>query len=129
MGTHLESVENPWLCVGDFNIIREASDKVGGQRFTLAKECILISFIDRIGGLNIGSMGVLFTQNNRDHVNFIREKLDHAICSSNRFMRFSMASVLNLLIVASNHAPILLDTDLERDKLCYLFKFIEAWCL
>ena len=90
--------------MGDLNVIREASEKEGGRRFTPAKGKIVNNFIDRVAGIDVGSSGLIFTwRNNRDASHFVREKLDRAISSPLWFLHFPKAAILNLLILASDY--------------------------
>ena len=86
MEQHVLSMDCPWLCIGDLNLIKNASEKDGGRKFSSTKVCILTKFLD--------SIGVLFMwQNNRDQASFVCEKLDRDICSPSWLLKYPKSGV------------------------------------
>lgn len=48
----------PWLCVGDFNSIISSEEKQGGQAFASSSVGDLHMFINQMGLIDLGSMGL-----------------------------------------------------------------------
>lgn len=79
--------------------------------------------------MDLGCWGGHFTwQNKRDTSTLVKERLDRAVCNPKWCIEYPRSGLLNLLIIGSDHAPILLDTFLERDKLHFPFWFLATWC-
>lgn len=120
--------KKPWVLLGDLNCILSQSEKQGGRPFCLKDGKHLKDFLDDIGGLDLGAVGSLFSwHNNREIRHYVKERLDQAICDFSWCMLFPKSGVINLPIVGSDHAPVILDTCLERESLKFSFQFLEAW--
>lgn len=72
----------------------------------------LRSIMDHLGLIDLGSMGLPYTWTNCRHGRAnIREKLDRGIVNADWRSLFPRASVKNLPITSSDHAPLLIDTE------------------
>ncbi|WOL04220.1 hypothetical protein Cni_G12941 [Canna indica] len=107
----LDTLDTPWLIVGDFNCIDKSEDKLGGKPFiignslrTFKELCINTGLID------LSFHGMRYTWcNNRAGKNRIHARLDKAYANERWLQRYSRAMVKHLKRLASDHRPILLD--------------------
>jgi hypothetical protein len=86
----------PWLCLGDFNVILDQSEKLGGRPFSNSSNDVFRSFMDQLGMIDLGFTGNPFTwSDNRQGKHLIKERLDRGLSSSqwiHLFPTFSLAS-------------------------------------
>lgn len=101
----------PWLCVGDFNEVLYHWEKIG-KRF--ADSTRMQAFRDVLHDcslMDIESKGYSFTwMNNRAGADFVKERLDRALCNLDWRLTFPEAEVFALPAVGSDHSPLLLIT-------------------
>ncbi|PON66735.1 Endonuclease/exonuclease/phosphatase [Parasponia andersonii] len=77
---------------------------------------------------DLGCMGAHFTwTNGRDIHNLVKERLDRAIYCPQWIINFPKAGMQILLIIESDHGPIVVDTEMESEKLASPFRFLDAW--
>uniref|UniRef100_A0A803P2H6 Reverse transcriptase n=1 Tax=Cannabis sativa TaxID=3483 RepID=A0A803P2H6_CANSA len=120
--------EGPWLVIGDLNAILNANEKQGGREFTAHEGAFLRNFVNDCGGIDLGCIGSAFTwYNARDDRARVRKRLDRAIASLDWCVKFPSARVNHHPILSSDHAPLLLDTRPNEDRLKYPFRFLEVW--
>ncbi|KAF4361738.1 hypothetical protein F8388_026428 [Cannabis sativa] len=114
---------------GDFVVNGDkAEEKVGGRAFRSFEGAILQNFLMDSGGVDLGFTGPYLTwKNARDHPHRVRKRLDRAIASPCWCTQYPRACVKNHPIVASDHAPLTLDIDLNERGLRYPFRFFEVW--
>ena len=90
---------------------------MGGQQSRLSDGRILNDFLESIVNIDLGSIMAIFAwMNNRDTQGLVNEKLDLTICSSEWLLNFPKTGVLNLSIVDSDYAQILVNTLMEKKK-------------
>ncbi|XP_030478202.2 uncharacterized protein LOC115695264 [Cannabis sativa] len=119
---------DPWALVGDLNVTLDHTKKIGGRDYDAREGEFLRNFLFKCGGIDLGSVGGIFTwKNSRLAPNCIRKRLDRVIADGDWCTVFSNARVQNYPIIGSDHAPILLDTWGETLKLNYPFRFLQVW--
>ncbi|GLT67787.1 hypothetical protein SLA2020_400710 [Shorea laevis] len=75
--------DGPWLCIGDFNMIMNQSDKKGGRPFACSSNDPFQSFVHSQGLVDLGFSGNSYTwSNNRDSIHLIQERLDRGLASA-----------------------------------------------
>ncbi|XP_031391078.1 uncharacterized protein LOC116203481 [Punica granatum] len=122
------TIDKPWLIVGDFNEICYASDKIGGRNFTSSFRSFLDTFLSQSGCIDLGFTGNPFTwRNKRMGLAFIRQRLDRALANDDWRTTFPRAGVFHLPQIRSNHNPILLKLWTESANKPKPFRFEEAW--
>jgi hypothetical protein len=92
----LESLDGPWVCLGDFNTILEDSGKEGGNAANFLRELLF-----NLGAVNLGYTGNKFTWcNKRLGKCCIRERLDRGIANGVFYFLklFSITWVLSIRI-------------------------------
>uniref|UniRef100_A0A803NWY3 RNase H type-1 domain-containing protein n=1 Tax=Cannabis sativa TaxID=3483 RepID=A0A803NWY3_CANSA len=73
----------PWVVLGDLNVILDDSEKMGGRRFLSREGDLLKNFLHEAGGVDLGFQGVRCTwQNARKGEKNIRKRLDRGIADS-----------------------------------------------
>ncbi|KAF4346628.1 hypothetical protein F8388_021582 [Cannabis sativa] len=129
IGTATHSVEvDPWLVMGDLNSVLSANEKVGGRPVTQAEGEGLRNFLFKYGAIDLVGVGALFTwTNGQDEEHIIKERLDRVIVSPEWLTQFKKAGVRNLSIRHSDHAPVILDTRMEREFFSTPFRYLDAW--
>ncbi|PKI48862.1 hypothetical protein CRG98_030710 [Punica granatum] len=102
----------PWLVIGDFNEILDASEKRGGALFNPTLASRFREVMERCGLLDMGSSGPCFTWIGQLFTGLERifKRLDRALCNAAWRTSFSEAAVRILHRILSDHHPILLDT-------------------
>uniref|UniRef100_A0A803PRV9 Reverse transcriptase domain-containing protein n=1 Tax=Cannabis sativa TaxID=3483 RepID=A0A803PRV9_CANSA len=124
----MSDCREPWVVLGDLNVILEGSEKVGGREFHSREGAFLRDFLDEIGGVDLGFHGVRCTwRNARKGMKNVRKLLDRGLAEAAWCTHFPNAKVSNLPILASDHSPILLSTSEEHRRLNYPFWFMEVW--
>ena len=103
----------PIIFFGDFNEILYASEKEGGA---VRREYLMDAFretVDVCGVQDLGFKGVRFTwKRGNEEGSMIRERLDRFLASDDWGAMFPHSSVRNFPIYKSDHAPILLETEI-----------------
>ncbi|KAF4361868.1 hypothetical protein G4B88_009240 [Cannabis sativa] len=92
------AVVEPWVVVGDLNLILDQAEKVGGSPPARSDCQIFRDFLDVSGGVDLGSI-----------------------------VAYPKAGVRSLAIKDSDHAPIVLDLLLDRERFSTPFRFLDAW--
>ena len=78
----LESVTEPWICFGDFNVILEDEEKEGGNKGNSSGPNYLKEIMFNLRGVDLGHIGNKFTWTNRRWGrDCIKERLDKGIAS------------------------------------------------
>ena len=97
--------------LGDFNGVLSSLDRHGGREDT-ASSVYMINALDNLGLLELPSQGLKYTwSNGRDDDSVIRAKLDWGVANADWGDLFPNADVKILPNVASNHSPIILNSD------------------
>ncbi|XP_071740659.1 uncharacterized protein [Rutidosis leptorrhynchoides] len=119
----LNSVATSWLLVGDFNEVRDASDRLNSQ-FHQGRADRFNDFIMRNGLVEIGISRRKFIRVSDDGVKF--SKLDRFLVSDNFFHIWEDPSVIALDHHLSDHCPLVM-----RDKVLDYgpkpFKVFDEW--
>ncbi|KAF4404175.1 hypothetical protein G4B88_014631 [Cannabis sativa] len=124
----ISKCREPWVVLGDLNVILEGSEKVGGRDFQSREGSFLRDFMDETGSVDLGFHGVRCTWHNaRKGMKNVRKRLDRGLAEATWCTHFPNAKVLNLPILASDHSPILLSTCEVQQRLNYPFRFMEVW--
>ena len=132
--SHLSTVngsinQEPWLIVGDFNIIvhpSETSSYNGVQGLTSKakefSECIQQNAI-----FDHAYTGPLFTWSNRQEEGFVAKKLDRALINAQWLLSFPSSKVEFLPPAASDHCLIIVQLSHQSFSPPRPFKFFNYW--
>ncbi|XP_030487453.2 uncharacterized protein LOC115704382 [Cannabis sativa] len=122
------ALNHPWLLLGDLNTISGQQDKVGGREVEASDGSDLNELLDSTGGVDLGCVGNHFTwTNGRRFQDLIKERLDRALCDPEWMMTYPKAGVRALAIKDSDHAPLVVDLLLDRERFHTPFRYLDAW--
>ncbi|XP_074283346.1 uncharacterized protein LOC141607895 [Silene latifolia] len=126
--TALISGVTPLLLMGDFNQIELFSDKLGGTS-VIRGQRDFIAWKFSHGLVDLPFFGPRFTwMNDQLHSATIFERLDRAYANQDWCQLFPNASITNLPIFVSDHAPIILSMSPETSSRRRPYR-IDNWCL
>ncbi|XP_042944540.1 uncharacterized protein LOC122278417 [Carya illinoinensis] len=126
-----------WLCFGDFNEILYHHEKVGAASRPNSQMDAFRSMVDRCGLSDLGYEGSKYTwSNNREGIQFTKERLDRALGNLLWTRLFCECSVNALAAQTSDHCPLLINArrrirwgplmETKREK---IFRFEASWNL
>ena len=76
----LQSIPGPWMCCGDFNVVINDEEKVGGITGGPSSPSLLKELLFDLAAVDLGYVGNRFTWSNRRWGrNSIRERLDRVL--------------------------------------------------
>jgi hypothetical protein len=124
----LETIDGPWLCFGDFNVVIDDLEKEGGKCGGSSMPSFLKNLMFDIGAVDLGFAGNKFTwSNKRWGKDCIRERLDKGIANINWTLCFPRATVYHLGALNSDHCPLLIDTNPNDSFSPRPFHFEAIW--
>ncbi|XP_026458603.1 uncharacterized protein LOC113359140 [Papaver somniferum] len=129
MTQYVQNFDGCKCFIGDFNAICSKNEKYGGQPVLNSNIAYFNNFIQQNHLIDLGYKGPAYTwSNGRCMDNLIRQRLDRVLTNIEWCVFFSFAAVLHLPRLASDHAPILLNTYRNISRSPPNYKF-EAMCL
>ena len=124
----LETIEGPWLCFGDFNVVIDELEKDGGRCGCSSTPSFLKDLLFNLSAVDLGFAGNKFTwSNKRWGHDCIRERLDKGIASINWALCFLRATVYHLGALNSNHCLLLIDINPVDTFAPRPFRFEAIW--
>ncbi|XP_074299040.1 uncharacterized protein LOC141630054 [Silene latifolia] len=118
---------SPFIIIGDFNQVELHSDKLGGSNVIRGQQEFTTWRLDN-SLLDVPFFGPPFTWfNNRSDDQLIMKRLDRAYANNDWLHLFPAASILNLPILVSDHAPIILKL-LPNSKAGRRPYRLDNWC-
>nr|XP_011459346.1 PREDICTED: uncharacterized protein LOC105349933 isoform X1 [Fragaria vesca subsp. vesca] len=122
------SNDEPWLVVGDFNIIASLDEKLGGNQVITNFMLNFVTFLNNANLTSLNASGVPFTWTNKHKDDtLIYERLDRACVNANFLNKFPNANLENLSIIGSDHGPICLTMRQKQTRKGNGFKFEAIW--
>lgn len=120
--------DEAWLLMGDFNIVENLNEKLGGVLFITNYMVNFGNFLNNNNLCSLPTSGVPFTwtNNHKDHT-VVYEKLDRACANPNWVIQFPEVEVENLPIVGSDHGPVCVSLNHKSPKRASPFKFEAIW--
>lgn len=92
-----EKYSEAWLCIGDFNMILDQSEKIGGRPFACSYIDLFCSFVNYYAMVDLGFFGNPYTwSNNREGGHLIKERLDRGFPSTQWIHLFPSFSIRHL---------------------------------
>lgn len=118
----------PWLCIGDFNEILNASEKRGGAPPLQWRLNLFRSFLSQTELRDLHFQGPMFTWYNLRHNQiYIKERLDRCLGNVHWCASQPSSQLFTLPKLGSDHRPILLDTNPLEIRGPLLFRFEHTW--
>ncbi|KAG5586740.1 hypothetical protein H5410_047174 [Solanum commersonii] len=107
--------DKPWCTIGDFNVINDIDEKMGGLPYNMNKNFEFINVIEACGLTDLGFHGQKFTWcNHRDGEARIWKRLDRAM-------------VNDKWTTGSDHCPLLSKSVDKNTNTSKYFKFLYFW--
>lgn len=108
------NINKPWLVVGDFNEVKNKSEKQGGRNISVHRSNLYVDTMNNCNLIDLGFNGPKYTWTNNRSGNPIYERLDRAWANSNWIESFPDHNLWHLPRVTSDHCPILLKLENPR---------------
>ncbi|KAG7947040.1 hypothetical protein I3843_14G073700, partial [Carya illinoinensis] len=129
---HLKVDQNtPWLCMGDFNEITSHGEKWGSLPRPFKQ---MEDFRQSLAECNLGDLGYVGSQftwcNNREGINFTKERLDRGLVNCVWHDLFDSNSVTILPTICSNHNPLYISSKASEFTPCThkkIFRHEASW--
>ncbi|KAL9690764.1 hypothetical protein QQ045_011172 [Rhodiola kirilowii] len=118
----------PWICIGDFNCVKDQKDKLNGKRVRESDMLDFRNFLTRSGLQDLPASGYHFTWSNNHDVNVDRIwcKLDRALGNDLWFKKMEDAQALFLPPGISDHSPVIVHWGDEK-RLVRNFRYCNFW--
>ncbi|XP_026400288.1 uncharacterized protein LOC113296176 [Papaver somniferum] len=129
LSLQVQNVQGMKCFIGDFNAISSGNDKFGGLPVLDSHISYFNSFIQHNQLIDLGFSGPAYTWSNGRNLDaLIRQRLDRVMAPPEWCISFHNAGVLHLPRLASDHAPILLNTSMNITTAATTYKF-EAYLI
>ncbi|XP_060190406.1 uncharacterized protein LOC132619559 [Lycium barbarum] len=113
---------------GDFNVILEAFEKLGGKPYRAYKSVDFANCMNRCGMEDAGYIGSTYTWcNNRRPSKRIWKRLDRLLFNDDWLHKFQNSVVRHLSRTGSNHRPLLLKCYDDMNEGTKYFRFLNFW--
>lgn len=120
--------QRSWIAMGDFNSVSSAEEVSNPETYDLHRNANFNHWIFQEGLIDMGFNGGRFTwMRGKESDTFKGARLDRALGSSEWMDMFPDTSVTHLPMFGSDHAPIRVTTDTERDHHRRRFFFQATW--
>ena len=120
----LPGIHGPWLLLGDFNLIRDPSDKNTGRVDT--RLCSMFNdAVDELGLLELPLLDSLYTWSNKRATPTLA-RLDRAFVNNDHSLAFPSTHLTSLVRQTSDHKPLLVSMSTNIPK-SQVFRFENAW--
>ncbi|XP_069145607.1 uncharacterized protein [Solanum lycopersicum] len=107
---HTSVSTNPWCAVGDYNVISNVDETLGGLPYNMRKSIDFIAIIEACGLVDIGFSGHRFTWSNKRGINHrIWKRLDRALVNDLWLEKMPQTTITHLSTTGSDHCPLLLE--------------------
>ncbi|GMY14460.1 hypothetical protein FCV25MIE_09699 [Fagus crenata] len=101
----------PWMIAGDFNEILASNEKFSTSLASQRRISCFHNCLDKCNLLDLGFNGPRFTWTNKRQDGLVMEKLDRVLCNPAWKHSFEEVNVIHLPRIASDHSPILINTE------------------
>ncbi|XP_049365268.1 uncharacterized protein LOC125830095 [Solanum verrucosum] len=110
------SLDIPWCTIGDFNVITNIEEKLGGMPYNMNKIFEFISVIESCSLTDLGFTGIPFTWcNQRTAQARVWKRLDRSMVNDKWLEIMPQTTIEHLSSVGSDHSPLLMEMCWERD--------------
>ncbi|KAK4707460.1 hypothetical protein R3W88_033007 [Solanum pinnatisectum] len=117
----------PWCTVGDFNVITDTDEKLGGCVYNMKKSLEFIGVIEACGLMDLGFSGPKFTWSNQRGINSrIWKRLDRAMVNDKWLQDMPHSNITHLPSVGSDHCPLLMEITARSEEHIKYFKFLNC---
>ncbi|CAN6679920.1 unnamed protein product [Malus baccata var. baccata] len=124
---HFGHSEIPWICGGDFNEYIWAYEKAGGAAILYNRPRYLEDFMNSSNLFDLGFNGPTFTWRGFRYGEWVEERLDRVLVNELWQDLSPKSTVTHGIALASDHCPIIVQSDLDGPKGRRLFRFEAFW--
>lgn len=118
----------PWYVVGDFNVITNTDENLGGIPYNMKKILDFISVIEGCGLIDLGFARQKYIwSNNREIMFSVWKRLDRAMVNDKWLELMPQTISTHLPTVSSDHCPLLLKMSTKPSCAIKYFKFLNFW--
>ncbi|XP_015159800.1 uncharacterized protein [Solanum tuberosum] len=118
----------PWCSVGDYYVITNIEEKLGGVPYNMRKILEFITMIEACGLLDLGFSGQKYTLSNNKSINHrVWKRLDMALVNDNWLEKMPQTTITHLPSVGSDHCPLLFEMVAREEEHIKYFKFLSCW--
>ncbi|XP_070052092.1 uncharacterized protein LOC142178801 [Nicotiana tabacum] len=122
------TIKEPWGVIGDFNVITNREEKLGGRPHRLEKSLEFIECLNEYGLQDAGFAGAKVTCcDNRDPPLTIWKRLDKLVYNLDWFDNLNNTPVTHISRSCSDHVPLLVKLHHEYTQGTRYFKFLNLW--
>ncbi|XP_059649981.1 uncharacterized protein LOC132295706 [Cornus florida] len=119
---------NPWLVLGDFNVIPNIGEKFGGSMKGSSVMSDFKGCLQKAGLEDLKFCGILYSWSNKSIGDAcIAKKLDRALINQSWTISFPVSECNFLTPGISDHSPILVTLDINKPQRRIPFRFFNAW--
>ncbi|KAG5631316.1 hypothetical protein H5410_003033, partial [Solanum commersonii] len=117
----------PCCTIGDFNVITDIDEKLGGNPYNMRKSLEFIGVIEACGLMDLRFNGPKFTWSNQRGINFrIWKRLDRAMVNDNLLQSMPHTCITHLPSVGSDHCPLLMEMNARPENCIKYFRFLNC---
>ncbi|XP_060210726.1 uncharacterized protein LOC132637688 [Lycium barbarum] len=121
-------IQGPWCIGGDFNVILDPDEKLGGKPHRMGNNFDFSTCMDSYGVTDLGFVGPKFTWcNNRKPRARIWKRLDRMFINDKWAQIFQHNRVKHLVRTGSDHRPLLTTCHNDSEGGTKYFKFLDFW--
>jgi hypothetical protein len=107
---HKQRISSKWMVFGDFNLILNSSEKMGGNNIDYHHTNLFNITLNDCDLNDLGFYGPKYTwANNQSDNDHIKERLDRFCANTNWILSFPRYTNKHLLRYSSDHNPIMLE--------------------
>ncbi|KAK4716315.1 hypothetical protein R3W88_014653 [Solanum pinnatisectum] len=118
----------PWCAVGDYNVITDTEEKLGGIPYNMKKSLEFIGVIETCGLLDLGFNGPRFTWSNQIGISSrIWKRLDRAMVNDRWLQDMPHTNITHLPSVGSDYCPLLMEIQARPQDYIKYFRFLNCW--
>ncbi|KAH0656867.1 hypothetical protein KY290_032529 [Solanum tuberosum] len=122
------SQQCPWVVGGDFNVILNEEEKLGGLAFTQNEALEFASCINACALTEVRTSGSKYTWwNGRIEEDCIFKRLDRILVNQEFMDLFPTSEVHHLIRQGSDHAPLHMTSSSREEMFIKPFRFLNFW--
>ncbi|KAG5605885.1 hypothetical protein H5410_027377 [Solanum commersonii] len=125
---HYASRDIPWCTIGDFNVITNIEEKLGGMPYNKNKSFEFINVIEACGLIDLEYTGPPFTWcNQRVAQDRVWKRLDRSMVNDKWLEVMPQTTIGHHSSVGSDHNPLLMEMARQSGSHTKYFKFLHCW--
>ncbi|XP_068329793.1 uncharacterized protein [Pyrus communis] len=127
MVNHFTPTDIPWICGGDLNEFMWDHEKSGGVEVLYNRPRFLEEFMSSSLLMDLGFQGPTFTWRGLRIGEWVEERLDRVLANEQWQQLWPNSLVMHGTAIASDHCPIILNSNLEGPRGRKMFRFEAFW--